>query len=557
MTISVTTVGDLLDGRAAVSDRTALVFPDVRVSYPELAELTDRYARALLSLGVRAGDKVAILMPNRLEFVAGLIATAKLGAVCVPINGRFKAHELGYVLSHADVKLLLTAAGPDASTDYPAMLAEVFPGLAEQDPRALSLPEAPLLRQIVDFGGAPAGLLTRGDFEAAMQESSVAQVKELQQRVLVRGTVLLMYTSGTTARPKGCLLSHEAIVRHAANVARTRFLITESDVFWDPLPLFHCGGIVPMLGCFSMGATYCHAGHFDPDVALRMLEEERVTVAYPAFETIWLGVLNHPRFAEADLSSIKLIQNIATPEKLAQFEARMPWAVQVTSYGSTECATNLTLPLPDDPYDVRINTLGTPLEGVEVKVVDPETRIERAVGEVGELSFRGYSRFDGYYKDPELTAASIDEDGWFYTGDLASLDAGGRLIYAGRLKDMLKVGGENVSALELEDYLAGHPAVDIVQVVAAPDARYSEVAAAFVQLRPGESATEDELIAFCLGKIASFKVPRYVRFVGEWPMSGTKIQKYVLRATIADELESRGITQAPSPHGRGAAVQAP
>jgi fatty-acyl-CoA synthase len=557
MTISVTTVGDLLDGRAAVSDRTALVFPDVRVSYPELAELTDRYARALLSLGIRAGDKVAILMPNRLEFVAGLIATAKLGAVCVPVNGRFKAHELGYVLSHADVKLLLTAAGPDASTDYPAMLAEVFPGLADQDPRALSVPEAPLLRQIVDLSGARPGFLTREDFEAAMEESSVEQVKELQQRVLVRGTVLLMYTSGTTARPKGCLLSHEAIVRHAANVARTRFLITEQDVFWDPLPLFHCGGIVPMLGCFSMGATYCHAGHFDPDVALRMLEEERVTVAYPAFETIWLGVLNHPRFAEADLSSIKVIQNIATPEKLAQFEARMPWAVQVTSYGSTECATNLTLPLPDDPYEVRINTLGTPLEGVEVKIVDPETRIERAVDEVGELSFRGYSRFDGYYKDPELTAASIDEEGWFYTGDLARLDAGGRLIYAGRLKDMLKVGGENVSSLELEDYLAGHPAVDIVQVVAAPDARYSEVAAAFVQLRPGESATEDELIAFCLGKIASFKVPRYVRFVSKWPMSGTKIQKFVLRQTIADELESRGVAQAPSPHARQTAAQAP
>jgi fatty-acyl-CoA synthase len=555
MTISVTTVGDVVDARAAISERTAIVFPDIRLTYPELSELTDRYARALRSLGVTAGAKVGILMPNRIEFAAALIAVAKLGAVCVPINGRFKAHELGYVLEHADVRVLLTCAGPDGTTDYPAMLGDVFPGVGDQDPRALALPEAPLLRQIVDFGGERPGFLTREQFEAEMDAVALDEVKALQRRVLVRGTALLMYTSGTTARPKGCLLSHEAIVRHAANVARTRFLIAEEDVFWDPLPLFHCGGIVPMLGCFSMGATYCHAGHFDPDVALRMLEEERVTVAYPAFETIWLGILNHPRFAEADLRCIKVIQNIATPEKLAQFEARMPWAVQVTSYGSTECATNLTLPLPDDPYEVRINTLGTPLDGVEVKIVDPETRLERPVGEVGELSFRGYSRFDGYYKDPEQTAASIDADGWFYTGDLASLDEGGRLIYAGRLKDMLKVGGENVSALEVEDYLAGHPAVDIVQVVAAPDARYDEVAAAFVQLRPGASATEEELIDFCLGRIATFKVPRYVRFVTEWPMSGTKIQKFVLRETIAGELESRGISEAPRLDARKAVAK--
>jgi fatty-acyl-CoA synthase len=555
MTISVTTVGDVVDARAAISERTAIVFPDVRLTYPELAELTDRYARALRSLGVAAGSKVGILMPNRIEFAAALIAVAKLGAVCVPINGRFKAHELGYVLEHADVRVLLTCAGPDGTTDYPAMLEDVFPGVGDQDPRGLALPEAPLLRQIVDFGGDRPGFLTREQFAAEIDAVALDEVKALQRRVLVRGTALLMYTSGTTARPKGCLLSHEAIVRHAANVARTRFLITEEDVFWDPLPLFHCGGIVPMLGCFSMGATYCHAGHFDPDVALRMLEEERVTVAYPAFETIWLGILNHPRFDEADLRSIKVIQNIATPEKLTQFEARMPWAVQVTSYGSTECATNLTLPLPDDPYEVRINTLGTPLDGVEVKIVDPETRLERPVGEVGELSFRGYSRFDGYYKDPEQTAASIDADGWFYTGDLASLDEGGRLIYAGRLKDMLKVGGENVSALEVEDYLAGHPAVDIVQVVAAPDARYDEVAAAFVQLRPGASATEAELIDFCLGRIATFKVPRYVRFVSEWPMSGTKIQKFVLRETIAGELESRGISEAPRLDARKAAAR--
>jgi fatty-acyl-CoA synthase len=543
--IEVTTIGDLVDRQASQSSAEALVFPDSRTTYPELAELSDRFARSLLGAGVRPGDKVGILMPNNLEYVLALIATAKLGAVSVPVNGRFRTYELGHVLSHADVTVLLTAAGPVPSTDYPAMLTDVFTDLKGQDPRALRVGAAPQLRQIIDLGGTAEGLLTREQFEAGGEGISPDEVETLKARVRVRDVALLMYTSGTTARPKGCLLCHEAVVRQGRNVALTRFRLTPADRFWDPLPLFHCGGLVPMLGCFSAGARYCHAGHFDADVALRMLEEERVTVAYPAFETIWFAVLNHPRFEDADLSSIRVIQNICVPERLAQFEARMPWAVQVTSYGSTECATNLTLPFPDDPYDVRINTLGHPIEGMEVKICDPETGVEKPFGEVGELCFRGYSRFDGYYKDPELTAQTIDADGFFHSGDLASADADGRLRFAGRLKDMLKVGGENVSALEVEAFLAGHPAIEIVQIVGADDARYGEVPAAFIQLRPAAAATDQEIIDYCIGRIATFKVPRYVRFVTEWPMSGTKIQKFRLREQLAEELQSRGVTEAP------------
>jgi fatty-acyl-CoA synthase len=366
-----------------------------------------------------------------------------------------------------------------------------------------------------------------------------------------------MYTSGTTAKPKGCLLTHEALVRHAGNVARSRFFLTEQDRYWDPLPLFHIGGIVPMLSCFYTTSLFVHAGHFDPDVALRQLQEERCTVAYPAFETLWLQVLNHPHFDEADLGALRLIQNIATPERLIYLQSRLPSAIEVSSYGATECSSNLTLPLPDEPYEVRMHTLGHPLPGIEVKVVDPETGAERPAGQVGELCFRGYSRFEGYYKDPELTASVIDRDGWFHSADLAYLDAEGRVVYAGRLKDMLKVGGENVSALEVEDFMASHASVDIVQVVAAPDSRYGEVPAAYVQLKPGAEIGEAELIDFCRGRIATYKVPRYVRFVNEWPMSGTKIQKFVLRERIAQELAGRGITEAPrlgSQPGREAAI---
>jgi fatty-acyl-CoA synthase len=543
--IEVTTVGDLVDRAASRTDGDAIVFPDVRVTYPELSAMTTTFARSLRGLGVGAGDKVAILMPNCLDFAIAFVAAAKLGAVTVPVNGRFKAHELSHVIEHADVKVLLTSTGPVAATDYPRLLAGVFADAVGQDAHALTLAAAPLLRQIVDLGGTTPGFLTRSDFEAAAKDISEDEVETLQSRVRVRDPALLMYTSGTTARPKGCLLTHEAVVRHGGNVAQSRFFLTAEDRYWDPLPLFHIGGIVPMLSCFSVGCAFVHAGYFDADVALRQLEEERCTVAYPAFETIWLGVLNHPKFAETDLSRLRIIQNITTPERMIYMQERMPWISEVTSYGATECSSNLTLPLPDDPYEARMYTLGHPLPGLEIKIVDPETRAERPTGEVGELAFRGYSRFEEYYKDPELTASVTDADGWFYSGDLGKMDDAGRLIYSGRLKDMLKVGGENVAAIEVEDFLSRHPAVDIAQVVGAPDARYVEVPAAFVQLKPGVEASEREIIDFCVGQIATFKVPRYVRFVTDWPMSGTKIQKFVLREQITAELEELSITEAP------------
>jgi fatty-acyl-CoA synthase len=527
--LEATTLGHLVDRQAQASpEREALVFPDARLTYAQLARETDAFARALAGLGVQAGDKVGILLANRLEFVLALFGAAKLGAVVVPVNARFKVSELSHVIAHSDARVLITAAAPDG-TDYPELLTEVLPDLPTQDASELHLDGAPSLRQIVDLDTERPGLMTRAQFEAGSGEIRGAEVR-------IRDVAMLMYTSGTSARPKGCLLTHEALVRHGANVARTRFDLTAEDSFWDPLPLFHIGGIVPMLGAFSAGAKFVHAGHFEPGTALRMLAQERATVIYPAFETIWLQVLDHEDFDRHDLSAIRIIQSICVPERLMQLEARMPWAAQVSSYGATECSSNLTLTRPDDGYEARMHTLGHPLPGMQVKIADVETGERVAAGVVGELCFRGYALFEGYYKDPELTAASFDAEGYFHSQDLAKLDADGRLTYTGRLKDMLKVGGENVSALEVEGYLVGHPAVSIAQVVAAPDVKYGEVVAAFVQLKRGETASEEEIIAFCRGQIASYKVPRHVRFVGEWPMSGTKIQKFVLREAIAVEL---------------------
>jgi fatty-acyl-CoA synthase len=542
-----TTVGDLVHRTAEWrGEHEALVFPEGRVTYAELAASSDRFACSLRALGVGPRDKVGILMPNCLDYVLTLLGAAKLGAVVVPVNGRFKAHELGHVFSHADVRTLVVAAGPVGTVDYPALVAGMFPEAEGQDPRDLAVASAPELRQIVDLGGsAHAELMTRAAFEQAGGDADLAEVRALQERVRIRDVALLMYTSGTTSKPKGCLLSHEAIVRHGLNTQRSLYATTPDDRLWDPLPLFHIGGLIPMLGILGLGATYYHAGHFEPGQALDTLERERITIAFPSFETIWLQVLDHPRFPEADLHALRIVVNVGTPERLQQMQERLPTAAQISTFGATECSSHLTLSLPGDPQEVRIHTLGRPVPGMELKVIDPDTGAERPTGEVGEICLRGYARFEAYYKDPEQTATAIDADDWFHTGDLGVVDDDGRLAYAGRLKDMLKVGGENVSALELEDYLARHPAVQIVQVVGAPDARYDEVPAAFVELRPGTAATESEIIDFCAGRIATFKVPRYVRFVDEWPMSGTKIQKFVLRRRLTEELEAKGIVEAP------------
>jgi fatty-acyl-CoA synthase len=294
-----------------------------------------------------------------------------------------------------------------------------------------------------------------------------------------------------------------------------------------------------------------HMGRFEAGAALAMLEGEKATAAFPAFETIWLPVLNHPNFDSTDLSRIRTVINVATPERMRMMQRRMPQAVQISCTGSTEAAGFVCVGDPQDPADIRSVYAGRPVPGMEGKIIDPETGVDLPDNTPGEFAFRGVSRFVRYYRDPSTTAARIDADGWYHTGDLLERDATGRFRFFSRLGDVLKVGGENVAAADIEDQIAGHAAVALVQVVAAPDDHYREVAAAYIELQPGHSITEQDLIAFCLDRMATFKVPRYVRFVTEWPMSGTKIQKAKLRERIAAELVAAAITTAPPLPRRG------
>ena len=536
--VEVTTFGDLLVRAAARHpDSDAVVFAEVRHTFASLLEASERVARSLLGLGVRPGDHVGILMPNCMDFVEVMFGAALIGAPVVPINARFKGRELSYVARDADLRLLVTSDIIDAHTDYVEILHGCLPGLVEA-PHSddLHLEAAPALRSVVLLGtSSPAGMIDRAGFEAAAEGVEPDSVHLARSRVALRDIAMMMYTSGTTAEPKGCPMTHEQLVR-TASVGCERFELTATDVFWDPLPLFHMSSILPLIGCVEAGAAYVTLTHFDPATAISQLRDEGATICFSTFPTVTTAMLNHPDWDPAAMSSIRLMNNVASPAALEEIHGLLPNIAHMNAYGLTECGGVVAFTAPDDPPGVRSTTSGRPFRGIEVQIRDLESGEEVAVWERGEIWCRGYNVFEGYYNDPVKTSECFDDDGWFNTGDIGRMDADGRIGYLGRAKDMLKVGGENVAAVEIESYLQTHEAVAIAQVVGIPDERYVEVPAAFVELMPGADLLESDLVAFCKGNIASFKVPRHVRFVQEWPISATKIQKFRLREQLCDEL---------------------
>jgi fatty-acyl-CoA synthase len=299
--------------------------------------------------------------------------------------------------------------------------------------------------------------------------------------------------------------------------------------------MYHLAGLELMLSCFIAGSTFVTQTHWEPGLGLELLERERCTWCYPTFPTFAQDLIHHPGFADADLSRVRALNVIGTPEALRDVQSRFPHATLVSPYGITEGGGCVSFGVLDDPLEARLGTGGPPLRCTQVRIHDPETDAELPVGEVGEIVLRGSACSEGYHRDDERTAEAW-RGGWFHTGDLGRLDEAGRITYVGRSKDMLKVGGENVAALEIEDYLGTHPAVKLAQVVGIPDDRLVEVPAAFIELAPGSQVSEAELIAFCRGTIATFKVPRHVRVVQDWPMSATKIQKFRLRDELLAEL---------------------
>ncbi len=541
------TLGDMLTrARDRDPDALAIAFPDLRRTYGELLDGALRCARSLASMGVDRGSHVGILMPNCIDFLEALLGASLLGAVVVPINARFKPRELAHVIADGDIEILLTSDVIEEHVDYVRLLQETVPGLSQApDPLHLSLDAVPKLRSVVLLGSRHApGMVDRERFAAGAAAISAEEVDLRRSRVAMREVALMMYTSGTTAMPKGCPLSHEALVRTAVIAGRSRFRLTPTDRFWDPLPMFHMSAILPLIGVIDAGAAMLSMTHFDADVAMQMIEDEQATILFSTFPAITQALINHPSYDPDRFKQVRILNNVAPSDSLRAVQEAIPHTRLISAYGCTECGGVVCFNDPDETLEQRTTTCGTPFDGIELAIRSLQDGSPLAAGQRGEIVVRGYNLFEGYYKDPDLNAERIDAEGWFHTGDIGALDEEGRVSYLGRLKDMLKVGGENVAAIEIESYISTHPAVAIAVVVAAPDPKYMEVPAAFVELKPGATLTEDELIAHCRGGMARFKVPTHVRFVTQWPMSATKIQKFRLQEEISKELEQQRLVAA-------------
>ncbi|MFT4150901.1 MAG: AMP-binding protein [Paracoccaceae bacterium] len=531
-----TTARVLAQAAARWPDRTTLLLDGQRLSHAEMLAGAEAYAAALLARGAGPGTRIGILGPNSVEYVKLVYAAGMIGACAITLNARFKEGDLVYALNHAEAEFLFIGGQAKAFMDFRAMLCGIWPDLADWDGKALSLAEAPHLRHLFNFGDPDERVWPdEAAFLSAVTEVNLAAASRLRDEIPSDADAIIIYSSGTTAHPKACILSHRNLSQIGLSFAK-RFRLGPTDVVYNPMPFFHMSSMLPMAACRASGAMQICTAHFKPDEALAQMQAERATFAYVSFPTIVAGILNHPGFAQADLSSIRLLHCVGPADLLRRYADSLPGVGFVNAYGLTEGSGVPVWSDPDDPADDPFTHSGKPFDGLEIAAFDPETHDRLPPDTRGELRLRGFCRFTGYLKDEAATRDALRDDGWLRTGDLGYVSAGGIVTYDGRLKDMLKIGGENVAALEIESYLCTHPDIELAQVIAVPDAHLFEVAAAYVELRPGARLTAAEVVDYCLGRIASYKVPRYVRFVDEWPMSTTKIQKFRLpRDFAADE----------------------
>ncbi len=526
-------------------DRELLIFyrdgQSRRYRSCEFLDEVNQLARGLLKLGVQPGDKVALWLANLPECAVAEFAIAKLGAVMVAINTRYKVRELEYVLRQSDATTLIIM-DRFLDTDYEAMVRLICPELNTCRPGQLESKALPRLKQVITLGDETPGMLTYRDLLALGDDPAL--VEALQRReasVDPDDVVLIQYTSGTTAFPKGAMLGHDQTLRNAYIMAR-RTGLDENDRVLSAMPMFHVGGSVcALLGTITCGCPLYTTATFDASLTLRVIEEERIT-CYIGIESMFYMLREHEDFHRRDRSSLSKGWTTGSVEMLKMVADEIGIEHVVSLYGLSEASPNVSIGDWRDPREKRLTTMGRPQPGVEVKIIDPATGEPQPVGQPGEICVQGYNVMKGYYKMPEETTQAIDPEGWLHTGDRGVLDADGYLIWLGRIKDTLRVGGENVSALEVEDFLFGHPKVAAAAVVGIPDERLGEVPMAFIKLKPGMTATPEEIIAYCRNRIANFKVPRYIRFVKEFPMTGSgKIQKFVLREQAMAEMKQLGL----------------
>jgi fatty-acyl-CoA synthase len=523
------------------ADRDALISRHQSISwtYGELKQRVDAFAAGLLALGLEPGERVGIWSPNNAEWAIAQFATAKAGLVLVNINPAYRLAELEYALNKSGCAGLITAQRFKTS-DYVGMLRELAPELASAEPGKLRAEKLPALRIALSIGEErQPGMLRFNDVPALASAAKRDRLVRLADELQFDDPINIQFTSGTTGFPKGATLTHHNILNNGFFIAEA-MKFTEQDRVCIPVPLYHCFGmVIGNLGCLTHGAAMVYPSEgFDPLATLEAIEAERCTALY-GVPTMFIAQLDHPEFARFDLTSLRTGIMAGSPcpiEVMNRAVERMNLREIVIGYGMTETSPASTITTTDDPIERRVATVGRAMPHTEVKIVDAAGRIVPR-GTAGELLTRGYLVMRGYWADEEKTREAIGPARWMHTGDLATIDDEGYVNIVGRIKDMVIRGGENIYPREIEEFLYRHPKIQDVQVFGVPDQRFGEELCAWVKLRDGESAVVEEIRAFCEGQIAHYKIPRYVKFVDDFPMTVTgKIQKFAMREDMIREL---------------------
>ncbi|NLP49327.1 AMP-binding protein [Bacillus sp. RO1] len=536
------TIGDLLDETVALyPDKEAVVYVEtgLRYSYKEFQQICNQVAKGLMSLGVQKGDHIAVWASNKPEWLITQYASAKIGAVLVTVNTSYQSKELEYLLRQSDsTTLLLMDHFKDVS--YLNMLQELCPELAKCAPGDLVSNRLPKLKNVIFMGSENyPGMFQWDDLLKNSMSITDEELLIRQNSTNYDEVINMQYTSGTTGFPKGVMLTHSNIINNAINVAECQKLTAE-DKICIPVPFFHCFGcVMGTLAAVVTGATMVPLVMFDPLLVLKAVEQEKCTALY-GVPTMFIAELNHPEFNNYNLSSLRtgIMAGSPCPTEIMKRVVNDMGAKEITiAYGQTEASPVITQTRPHDSIERRVSTVGSALDNVEVKIINPATGENVPYGVQGELCTRGYLVMKGYYKMEDQTKDTIDTDGWLHTGDLATIDEDGYVVITGRLKDMIIRGGENIYPREIEEFLYSHPKIFDVQIVGVPDEKFGEQVAAFIKVKPGESLNSQEVKDYCIGKISKYKIPYYVEIVDEYPMTASgKIQKFKLREHAVNTL---------------------
>jgi fatty-acyl-CoA synthase len=539
------TIGQALDAAAfnwGSHDALIVHHQNVRWTYTEFNQRADALAAGLLALGLSPGERIGIWASNCSEWALTQFASAKAGLILVNLNPAYRANELEFSLNKVGCRALVIAER-FKNVNFLEVLRSIAPELDECAPNELQSARLAHLRCVIRLGVHPTpGCLNFHSVTKLGQPQHFARLRELVTEIQPDDACNIQFTSGTTGSPKGATLSHFNILNNGYFVARA-IRLTANDRMCIPVPLYHCFGMVMgNLGCISHGAAMVYPSDwFDPKLTLETVAAERCTALY-GVPTMFIAELEHPDFAKYDLSSLRtgIMAGAPCPVEVMKRVVRDMHMEQVTiAYGMTETSPVSFQSSTDDPIERRVSTVGRIHPHLQVKIVDPVGRVV-PVGWQGEILTRGYSVMKSYWDDPERTRDVIDDAGWMHTGDLGIIDAQGYCNITGRLKDMLIRGGENIYPREVEEFLYRHPKIQAAQVFGVPDPKYGEEACAWVQLKPGMAATEQEIRDFCCGQIAQHKIPRYVRIVSEFPLTVTgKVQKFIMREQMCAELNAK------------------